>query len=657
MTTVDAPQPAPTTAPVDDERAAAIGAALATAAEDERIEKAWLDKPGLWGFFTTVDHKKLGKRYLYTAFVFFFLAGLQALVMRTQLARPDGDVVGPQVYNELFTMHGTTMIFLFNTPVFAGFANYLLPLQLGARDLAFPRLNAFSYWVFLFAGIFMYTSFLTGQIPDGGWFAYAPLTDLPYSSGHGIDFWGLGVTFVGVSTTVGAVNFIVTAFKLRAPGMTVNRMPLFVWSIIGMAFMVLFAVPAVTEAAFLLEMDRIFGTAFFDPARGGKPLLYQHLFWFWGHPEVYILFLPAVGIMLTTIPVFARQRLVGYVWAATAMIAIAFMSFGVWVHHMFATGMPDIALGLFSAVSLVIAVPSGVLYLCWIATLLQGKVRWDTPMLFSVGFLLIFLIGGLTGVMVAVMPFDWQVTDSYFIVAHFHYVLNGAVVFPIFAGIYFWAPKILGHMLSERLGKISFWTMFWSFHVAFFPMHILGLLGMPRRVYTYPDGFGWNALNLVSTIGAFVFGLGTVLTLVNVVWSVRRGPPAPANPWGADTLEWATASPPLEHNFTQTPIVRSRHPLWDDPPAELATSAEGVDAAGADGAAARTMLIVTGGETAPESSALIPQPTVLPFVLAAGLAVLVAGLLVEAWLIATIGIACGLVGIVWWIWRTDEDLR
>ncbi len=514
------------------ERARALGDAAASRGSSERIATLWEDAPGIWGFFSTVDHKRLGMRYIYTAFAFFFLAGLQALLMRVQLATPDAAVVGPAAYNELFTMHGTTMIFLFNTPVFAGFANYLLPLQLGTRDLAFPRLNAFSYWIFLFAGLFMYSSFLTGDIPNGGWFAYAPLTELAYSPGRGIDYWGLGVTFVGISTTVGAVNFIVTIFKYRAPGMTVNRMPLFVWSILAMAFMMIFAVPAVTEASFLLELDRIFGTAFFDTANGGSPLLYQHLFWFWGHPEVYILFLPAVGIMLTTIPVFAGQRLAGYLWAATSLVAIAFISFGVWVHHMFATGMPSLAMGFFSAASQVIAIPSGVLYLCWIATLIQGKVRWTTPMLFSLGFLLIFLMGGLTGVMVSVMPFDWQATDTYFVVAHFHYVLNGAVVFPIFAGIYYWFPKMTGRMLSERLGRLSFWVMFVSFHLAFFPMHILGLLGMPRRVYTYREGFGWGTLNLVVTIGSFLFASGVLLSLVNVVWSRRRGRAGRGEPVG-----------------------------------------------------------------------------------------------------------------------------
>ena len=646
-------------ADVVDEQPGAIAAALAERGRSERTTKLWEDPHGIWGFLSTVDHKRLGMRYIYTAFAFFFAAGLQALFMRVQLTTAESGVLGPQTYNELFTMHGTTMIFLFNTPVFAGFANYLLPLQLGARDLAFPRLNAFSYWIFLSAGLFMYASFLTGDIPDGGWFAYTPLTELAYSPGRGIDFWGLGVTFIGISTTVGAINFIVTIFKLRAPGMTVNRMPLFVWAVLAMAFMMIFAVPAVTEASFLLELDRLFGTAFFDSTRGGEPLLYQHLFWFWGHPEVYILFLPAVGIMLTTIPVFSRQRLAGYLWAATALVAIAFISFGVWVHHMFATGMPTLAMGFFSAASQVIAIPSGVLYLCWISTMIQGRVRWRTPMLFSLGFLLIFLIGGLTGVMVSVMPFDWQAHDTYFVVAHFHYVLNGAVVFPIFAGIYYWWPKMTGRMLSERLGTVSFWMMFVSFHIAFFPMHILGLLGMPRRVYTYRSGLGWQTLNVVVTIGSFLFATGVLLTLANVVWSRRHGAAAAANPWDADTLEWATSSPPEEYNFRETPTVASRHPLWDPPPAIVADGGDDPDllAAGTDGADARTMLQTTGMAAEPERTQQIPEPTVLPVLAATGVALLFVGLLVEAALVGWIGVGVGVVGIGWWTWRTDEDLR
>ncbi len=493
------------------------------------IERAWRERPGMLGFFTTVDHKRLGIRYIVTSFFFFFLAGALALVMRAQLARPNQTVVGPEAYNQLFTMHGTIMIFLFNTPVLAGFGNYLLPLMVGARDMAYPRLNAFSYWIFVGAGTFMSASMVLGKAPDGGWFAYVPLTDKSFSPGINLDFWGLGVIFVGISTTAGAVNFIVTAFKLRAPGMTVNRLPVLVWSYIAMGFMILFAVPAITVSAALLEADRLFGTRFYVPDAGGDALLYQHLFWFWGHPEVYILFLPAVGMVTTMITTFSRRPTSGYLWNVAALMGIAFISFGVWVHHMFATGLPSTAMGAFSAASFVIGLPSAVLYFSWIGTMWGGRVRFTAAMLFALGFLIIFLLGGITGVMVAAFPFDLQVTDSYFIVAHFHYVLNGAVVFPIFGAIYYWMPKMTGRLLDERLGKWSFWTMLVGFNVTFAPMHILGELGMARRMYTYDSDLGWDTLNLIISLGSLLFAAGTLLTLVNVVLDTG-GPPKPARP-------------------------------------------------------------------------------------------------------------------------------
>ncbi len=622
------------------------------------LEETWEDAPGIPGFFDTVDHKRIGVRYVYTAFVFFFVAGALALVMRVQLAQPNAGVLSPESYNEFFTMHGTTMIFLFNTPVLAGFGNYLVPLMLGSRDMAFPRLNAFSYWIFLFAGVFLFSSFLVGHPPNGGWFAYTPLTSKPYSDGINIDFWGLGVMFVGISTTVGAVNFIVTIFKLRAPGMTLNRMPIFVWSMLVFSFMVIFAVPAVTVAAGLLELDRLFGTAFYDVAGGGSVLLYQHLFWFWGHPEVYILFIPATGMVSMIIPVFSRQRLAGYLWVATALVTVAFISFGVWVHHMFATGIPALALSFFSAASLIITLPSGVQFFAWIATMWKGVVRFSTAMLFAIGFLLIFLLGGITGVMVAVLPFDWQVTDSYFVVAHFHYVLNGAVVFPIFGALYFWLPKMTGRMLDERLGKISFWTMFVGFNVAFFPMHILGFLGMPRRVYTYDSGLGWDALNLIISIASFVFAAGTLLTLYNFAHSHFRGRRAPANPWDADSLEWATTSPPPEYNFAAMPVVASRHPLWDEPPVvEVAADEPSTQALGVHGALAKKMPVSEGLDARPQHVLGIPSPTYLPFVAALGVAVLFVGLLVEAVAIGAVGVLIGATAVVRWLWRTSEELR
>ena len=628
--------------------------------DDADLDEVWEDRPGIPGFFTTVDHKRIGMRYLYTSFTFFFIAGLMALGMRAQLAQPNGTVLGPKAYNELFTAHGTTMIFLFNTPVLAGFGNYLLPLMLGSRDMAFPRLNAFSYWIFLFSGIFIYLGFLVGQAPDGGWFAYVPLTGATYSPGHNIDFWGLGVIFVGISTTVGAINFLVTTLKLRCPGMSVRRLPLFAWSMVGFSFMVLFSVPVLTVAAALLESDRLFGTAFYVPGRGGNALLYQHLFWFWGHPEVYILFLPATGMISTMLPVQARRRMAGYYWTASSLVAIGFISFGVWVHHMFATGEPALAMAYFSAVSLIIAIPSGVMFFCWIATIWGGKVRFDTPMLFSIGFLIIFLLGGLTGVMVAVMPFDWQVTDSYFIVAHFHYVLNGAVVFPIFGALYYWLPKMTGKMLSERLGKWSFWTMLIGFNLSFFPMHILGLMGMPRRVYTYQAGLGWGSLNALISFGGAVFGIGTGITLFNVAWSRFKGATAGDNPWEADTLEWATTSPPPDYNFEVSPVVRSRHPLWDDDPpltVETPSLTPGADPGfGRAGALARESSLTEGIEARPDGGQLVPQPTMVPFWVAFGLALFFVGLLVKATVVLGLGVALAVAVLLIWTWRTEADL-
>ncbi len=632
--------------------------------QTQELERQWEDRPGLIGWLTTVDHKRIGMRYIYTSFIFFFIAGLTALVMRDQLATANNNVVGPATYNELFTMHGVTMIFLFNTPVLAGFGNYLIPLILGTRDMAFPRLNAFSYWVFLFSGVFLYSSYLFGAPPNGGWFNYVPLTGRTFSPGHNIDFWGLGVIFVGISTTVGAINFIVTIFKLRAPGMTFNRMPIYAWSMLVFSFMVVFAVPAITLSAVLLEMDRLFGTAFYVPQSGGSSLLYQHLFWFWGHPEVYILFVPATGMVSMIISVFSRRPLVGYVWVATSLVAVGFISFGVWVHHMFATGIPPLALSFFSAASLLITIPSAVQFFAWIGTMWKGKVQLSTPMLFMIGFLLIFLLGGITGVMVSVLPFDWQAEDSYFIVAHLHYVLNGAVVFPIFGAIYFWMPKMTGRMLNERLGKISFWTMFIFFNLTFFPMHILGVLGMPRRVWTYPAGLGWDGLNALVSACSALFGLGTGITLFNWAWSMKWGEPAPPNPWDADSLEWATSSPPPEYNFLTIPVVSGRHPLWDeDPSAELVAnlqaatgSPEAVRSLGVSGAFERETPVMGGLDNVPSGVLRIPRPTWLPLVVAVGLAVFFTGLIVEASVVGVIGIVIGAFGIIWWAWRTEMDL-
>jgi len=424
------------------------------------------------------------------------------------------------------------------------------------------------------------------------------------------------------------------------------------------SFMAIFAVPAVTLATGLNELDRLFGTSFFNPALGGSVLLYQHLFWFWGHPEVYILFVPATGMISQIIPTFSGRPLSGYLWVAGALVTVGFISFGVWVHHMFATGLPPVAMAFFSGASLIITIPSGVQFFAWIATMWKGRVRLTTPMLFGVGFLLIFLLGGITGVMVAVLPFDWQVTDSYFVVAHFHYVLNGAVVFPIFGAIYYWMPKMTGRMLSEKLGKLSFWVMFVGFNITFFPMHILGFLGMPRRIYTYDNGLGWGGLNAMVSIGSAIFGLGTAITLFNWLWSRWRGVPAGDDPWDGDSLEWSTTSPPPHYNFASIPLVASRHPLWDQRPLPFAESGpeEDTSGLGSDGAVARETPVTSGIDTRPEGNLEIPHETYLPFVVALGLAALFVGLLIKAAVVGVAGVGLAVVAVLWWSWRTEEDL-
>jgi cytochrome c oxidase subunit I+III len=535
----------------------------------ERLEQLWAEPHGLWTFLTTVDHKKIGKRYLVTAFAFFVLAGIEALTLRVQLARPGERLLSPGDYNQLFSMHGTTMIFLFVTPMLSGFGNFFIPLQIGARDMAFPRMNALSYWIYLGAGFFMYSSFLFELAPNDGWFNYVPLSNSVFTPERNIDFYNLGLLFLTISTTAGAVNFIVTILRLRAPGMSINRMPLFCWAMLATSLSVIFAMPALSAANILLELERKFGFHFFDVSHGGDPLLWQHLFWIFGHPDVYIIFLPAVGLVSTIVPVFSRRPIVAYTWVALATMATAFLGFGVWVHHMFATGLPQVTMVFYAATSLLIAIPSGVQVFAWIATLLTGRPVLATPLLYVLGFIVVFVVGGVTGVMFAAIPFDQQVTDSYFVVAHFHYVLFGGAVFPIFAAIHFWFPKLTGRMLSERLGVIGFWIFFIGFNLTFFPMHISGLLGMPRRVWTYEPGLGWDTYNLLSTIGAFTLATGILLVVVNVVLSMSSGPIAGPDPWGANTLEWATTSPPPEYNFPVVPTVRSADPNWDVPSGEL----------------------------------------------------------------------------------------
>jgi cytochrome c oxidase subunit I len=543
----------------------------------------WADTPvGSW--VTTTDHKKIGIAYIYTAFVFFLLGGIEALIIRAQLMYPNGKVVSPQQYDQIFTMHAVTMIFMFVMPMMTGFGNYVVPLMVGARDMAFPRLNAFGYWLVLFGGTFAYSSFLFGSAPNAGWFNYAPLTECNpaaigttvaqanaagvqcFAPGPNVDFWILGLNLLGIASITGALNFIVTIFRLRAPGMTINRMPLFTWMTMITSFLLIFAMPSLTVASALLMLDRHLGTHFYQAASGGDPLLWQHLFWSFGHPEVYILILPAFGMISEVLPVFSRKPIFGYSFIAWSGVAIGFLSFTVWAHHMFAVGLPPLAQAFFASATTLIAIPTAVKIFNWVATVTGGKLNFKVPMLFALGFVAMFLIGGLNGAALAVVPFDYQVTDTYFVVSHIHYVLFGGSVMAIFAGIFYWFPKMSGKMLNEGLGQVQFWLMLLGLNLAFFPMHILGLLGMPRRQYTYPAGLGWDSLNFISSIGAFILGVAILVFIAN--WALtmfipRFAPVAPGDPWDAFTLEWDTTSPPAAYNFETIPTVRSRRPFYD----------------------------------------------------------------------------------------------
>ncbi|HEV8674709.1 MAG TPA: cytochrome c oxidase subunit I [Methylomirabilota bacterium] len=517
---------------------------------------------GLAAWLTTVDHKRIGLLYGVTAFVFFLVGGVEALLIRLQLAFPDGRVVSAERFNELFTMHGTTMVFLALMPLSAAFFNYLVPLQIGARDVAFPRLNAFSYWVFLLGGLFINSGFLYGAAPHAGWFGYATLTEKPFSIGPHTDLWLVGLLLLGTSTLISGLNFLITILNLRAPGMSFLRMPMFTWTTVVTSLLIILAFPPLTVALILLLFDRFFGTSFYLPAGGGSPVLWQHLFWIFGHPEVYILILPAMGIVSEVIPTFARKPLFGYVAMVYATALIGFFGFGVWAHHMFAVGLGPIADSAFSLASMIIAVPTGIKIFNWLSTAWGGALRLRTSLCFAFGFIAMFTIGGLSGIMHASPPVDLQQTDSYFVVAHLHYVLFGGTVLGLFAGIYYWWPKMTGRMLDERLGQLHFWLMLLGMNLTFFPMHFLGLMGMPRRIYTYPAGLGWETWNLVATAGAATIGLSILVFLGNALRSAARGPAAPADPWDGRTLEWAIPSPPPAYNFATVPTVLRRDALW-----------------------------------------------------------------------------------------------
>lgn len=617
-----------------------------------RLLDLWETAPGLKGLLGTTDHKVIGIRYIVTAFVFLACGGIEALIMRLQLAGPNHTLLTPQQYDQLFSTHGMTMIFLYASPILSGFSNYLWPLLLGSRDMAFPRLNAFSYWIYLASGIFLYVGFLSGNGPNDGWFNYVPYASRDYNPGLNEDFYSLGMVFLGISVTAGAANFIVTAFRTRAPGMSIDRIPILVWGTLTASAANLVVIPAVSLAFFLLWMDRQFGTHFYDSANNGQPLLWQHLFWIFGHPWVYAIVLPAMGMVSDGLPVFCRRPLVGYSLVALSTVATMILGFGVWVHHMFATGLPGLGLSFFSAASFVIVVPSAVAVFAWLATLWLGRPVITTAFLFFASMILLFVIGGVSGFMTASVPVDWQLTDTYFVVAHLHYVLIGINVFPVVGATYFWFPKMTGKFLDEKLGRWNFWTMFLGFNLAFLPMHITGLLGMPRRVYTYADGMGWDTLNMIISVGSFVFAVGVLLLFINVFKSLRSGAAAPANPWDAPTLEWAVPSPPPPYNFAVIPTVVSRHPLWDGRLSE----------SGIVSAVDRGMLLDQGKETiatspmdaSPEMIMEMPEDTPAPFVLTLGISILFVGLLLKVWPLAIAGAVVSALSILVWLWPRRE---
>jgi cytochrome c oxidase subunit I len=621
---------------------------MSSTAVTARLTFLWQTPATLWGALTTVDHKKLGLRYLVTSMVFLLAGGIEALILRVQLAQPGMRLLSPETYDQIFTLHGSTMIYWYAAPVLSGFSVYLVPLMIGARDMAFPRANAFSYWTFLFSGVFLYTSLLVGQAPHAGWFAYTPYTLKKYSPGLGMDYFAIALIFLTISQTVGAINFLVTIFRHRAPGMSVNRMPIFMYSTSTSSVLSILSMPTLCVACVFLLLDRNWGTHFYDVVHGGSTLLWQQLFWFFAHPWVYIIFLPATGMISMLLPVFSRRPIVGYAYVAISTVLTGAFGFGVWMHHMFATGEPLLSMSYFSAASMMISLFSTIQIYAWIATLWKGRPVLTTSMCFALAFIAVFVIGGLNGTISALIPFDWQLNDSYWIVAHIHYVLVGANLFPVLAGFYYWLPKMTGRMMSERLGMISFWTILIGFNATFFPMHFLGLLGMPRRIYTYSGGMGWGEWNLAMTCGAFLLAAGIALSVINFVVSAKYGRPAGPNPWNADTLEWSTPSPPPPYGSVHIPTVQSRHPLWDgydeehDPEDARVLDRE------------RMTLSTTWLDARPIALAKMPEDSIWPLALSLAISAIAALVLVRSvwWTLVPIVAGLAIAGV--WLWPKEE---
>ena len=618
--------------------------------EQRDLEQAWRHLPGILGWFSATTHQTIGKRYIITAFVFLLAGGIEALLMRLQLARPENTFLGPDRYNEIFTTHGSTMMFLFAVPVMEGMGVYLVPLMLGTRNVAFPRLNAFGYWMYLLGGLFLYWGVFTNTAPDAGWFAYTPLSGPQFSPGKRVDIWAQMITFTEISAMCVAAELIATILKMRAPGMSLNRIPMFCWAMLVQSFMVLFAMPSVMVASnIFLLLDRTVGTHFANPAEGGDPLLYQHVFWFFGHPEVYIIFIPATGFVSAIIAAHSRRAIFGYPVLVLSLVATGFIGFGLWVHHMFATGLPQIGESYFTAASLMIGIAAGAQIFCWLATLWSGRVKLTTPLYFVLGFIFIFVLGGLTGVMLASVPLDLQVHDTFFVVAHFHYVLIGGALFPLFGAFFHWFPKITGRLMNDGIGKINFWILFVGFNLTFFPMHILGLKGMTRRIYTYQLEMGWGPANMLATIGAFLIAVGGIVFIANAVSSAQRGELAGPNPWQAGTLEWAADSPPPNYNFLNLPVATSRYPMWADLKEQIAVTGLRNDR--------REVLVTTLTDAEPHHRYVLPGPSIWPLLTALLATVGLVGSVFRFWWYFP-GVVLTAIGLIAWFWpRRPEELK